>query len=157
LFKILKMRNKLLLLFFKVGLMFLCVSSINAQTITEKPIYNGANRLTISELSGGAIYFGYQNPEYTTIIDIVSFTAGSKSKALQLIEKAITILGMAKTDKEQHIKDSFEGVQLVRYGFWQKRIFLSNGNDRGLDLTLKDCNKIKNALEIYEYKHQSIK
>jgi hypothetical protein len=29
------MRNKLLLLFFKVGLMFLCVSSINAQTITE--------------------------------------------------------------------------------------------------------------------------
>jgi hypothetical protein len=149
------MKNKLSLLLILFGFLFFSTNSINAQTITEKPIYKGINGLTIRELKSGGIYFSYQNPEYTTIVDIVSFNTSSKLNAIQLFEKAITILGMEKTDKEQHIIDNFEGVELARYGFSQKQISLSNGKNRGIYLTLKDCNKIKDALSEYQYIHQS--
>ncbi len=149
------MKNKLLFLLSLFGFFFFTSNSINAQTISEKPIYKGINGLTIRELNSGTIFFSYQNPEYTTIVDVVSFTASSKLKAIQLIEKAITILGMEKTDKEQHISDTFEGVELARYGFSQKQISLSNGKNRGIYLTSKDCNKIKDALLNYQYINQS--
>ncbi len=102
-------------------------------------------------MDNGGIWFGYQNPDYTTIIDIVSFTASSKSSAIALIEKAIFILGMEKTDKEQHIYDNFDGVKLVRYGFSQKEVGLSDGKARATFFNLKQLNKIKLALENFNY------
>jgi hypothetical protein len=121
-----------------------------SQTITPKPIYKDIT-VTISEMENGGIWFGYQNPDYTTIIDIVSFTATSKSSAIALIEKAIFVLGMEKTDKEQHIYDNFESVQLVRYGFAQKQVYLSNGKDRATFFNLKRLNEIKLSLENFNY------
>jgi hypothetical protein len=121
-----------------------------SQTITPKPIYKDIT-ITISEMDNGGIWFGYQNPDYTTIIDIVSFTASSKSSAIALIEKAIFILGMEKTDKEQHIYDNFDGVKLVRYGFSQKEVGLSDGKARATFFNLKQLNKIKLALENFNY------
>lgn len=131
---------------------FIVLISLTAfsQTVTPKPIYKDF-ALTIKELEGGQIWFAYQNPEYTTIIDIVYFTADSKLKAIALIDKAIFILGMETTDKEQHINDYFEGVQLVRYGFAQKQVYLSNEKDRGIPLNLKRLNEIKLALENFNY------
>ena len=121
-----------------------------SQTITPKPIYKDIT-VTISEMENGGIWFGYQNPDYTTIIDIVSFTATSKSSAIALIEKAIFVLGMEKTDKEQHIYDNFESVQLVRYGFAQKQVYLSNGKDRATFFNLKRLSEIKLSLENFNY------
>jgi hypothetical protein len=131
---------------------FLIFISFNAtsQTITPKSIYKDF-ALTVKELEGGQIWFAYQNPEYTTIIDIVYFTTDSKLKAIALIEKAIFILGMETTDKEQHINDNFEGVQLVRYGFAQKQVYLSNEKDRGIPLNLKRLNEIKLSIENFNY------
>jgi hypothetical protein len=131
---------------------FIALISFTAisQTITPKPIYKDF-ALTVSEMDGGGIWFGYQNPDYTTIIDIVSFTTSSKSSAIALIEKAILILGMEKTDKEQHIYDNFENVKLVRYGFAQKQVYLSDGEDRATFFNLKRLNEIKLSLENFNY------
>ena len=41
-----------------------------SQTVTAKPIYKGVQSLTIKELTGGAIYFGYQDDDYKTIVSI---------------------------------------------------------------------------------------
>jgi hypothetical protein len=123
----------------------------NAQTITPKPIYKGSyQRLEIEEMENGAIWFGFQNPDYTTIVDIVYFTCESKTKATELVDKAIFILAMEKTDKEQHIRDIFLGVDIVRYGFAQKQVYLG----KGLILSLKECSNIKKALESYQYLNQ---
>jgi hypothetical protein len=148
------MKNKIFHLIAGFNLILLFSNSINAQIITEKPIYKGSSSLTIKELSGGSIYFGYQNPDYTTIVDIVSFSTYSKAKAIELIEKAINILEMEKTDRDQNIQDSFDGVDLIRYGFWQNRINLSDGKESGLVLSMKECNKIREALMSYEYINQ---
>ena len=121
-----------------------------SQTITPKAIYKDFS-LTVNEMDGGGIWFGYQNPDYTTIIDIVSFTTPSKLKAIALIEKAIFILSMEKTDKDQDIRDNFEGVELVRYGFAQKQVYLSDGKDRATSLNLKRLDVLKSALENYNY------
>ena len=58
---------------------------------------------------------------------------------------------METTDKEQHINDNFEGVQLVRYGFAQKQVYLSNEKDRGIALNLKRLNEIRLAVENFNY------
>jgi len=127
---------------------------VDAQTITAKPIYKGAQSLSIIELRGGGIYFGYQNDDYKTIVDIVSFSVDSKSKAIELIDKSINILNMEKTDTEQDIHDEFEGIKLFRFGFMQNRVILLNSKNNGLTLTLKDCNKIRAALLNYQYSNQ---
>jgi hypothetical protein len=130
---------------------FLSFDSIS-QTVTPKPIYNGAQRLTIVEIAegGGRIHFMFQNPDYKTVIDIVSFTVSSKTEAIELIEKVQFILAMEKTDKDQDIRDDFSGVKLTRYGFNQKEVYLG----KGLKLNLKLCNEIKLALEKYQYSHE---
>lgn len=122
----------------------------NSQTIDSKPIYVGYQNLKVNEMENGTIWFGFQNPDYTTIVDIVSFTCESKTKAIELVDKVIFILAMEKTDKEQHIRDVFLGVDLVRYGFAQKQVYLG----KGLILSLKECNNIKKGLESYQYLNQ---
>jgi hypothetical protein len=126
----------------------------NAQKITPKPIYEGLQSLRIVELGSGEIGFIYQNPEYSMIIDLISFTCKSKTDAIKLMDKVIFILEMGKTDKEQNIIDEFESISLVRYGISQKVVYC---NGFGLRLNLKICNKIKKALESYEYLNQSNK
>ena len=135
---------------FLSALITLISFTATSQTITPKPIYKDI-ALTISELESGRIYFGYQNPEYTTIIDIVSFTALSKSNALALLDKCVLILNMESTSRDQHINDNFGGVQIARYGFAQKQVFLSDGKNLGLGLNQRQLNKIKLALENYTY------
>ena len=59
---------------------FILTLSVSAQTIDKNPIYKGGQRLTVETWDYG-IYWGYQNPDYTTIIDIVSFST-SKDEAV---------------------------------------------------------------------------
>jgi hypothetical protein len=128
------------------ALIILSSFSTIAQTITPKPIYEGRQSLTISKLESGAIYFGFQNPDYQTIIDRKSFTVSSKEKAIELMDRAVYILSMDKTDKDQDIEDKFNDVRITRYGFAQYKVYV--GND--LMLTNNECNKIKQALKNYQ-------
>jgi uncharacterized Zn finger protein len=131
---------------FLFALFILISFDLFAQTITAKPIYEGSQSLTIDILQSGRIWFGFQNPDYQTIVDIKSFTVSSKEKAIELIDKAIYILAMNKTDRNQNIRDEYENVSLTRYGFAQKQVYLSND----LSLNINECNKIKQALKNYQ-------
>ena len=131
---------------FLFALFILISFDLFAQTITPKPIYEGSQSLTIDILQSGRIWFGFQNPDYQTIVDIKSFTVNSKDKAIELIDKAIYILAMNKTDRDQNIRDEYENVSLTRYGFAQKQVYLSND----LSLNINECNKIKQALKNYQ-------
>jgi hypothetical protein len=119
------------------------------QTITSKPIYD--NKIEIIKTSYNGVLFMYQNPEYQYIIDIVSFSVDSKNKAIELIDKAIFILKMEKTSKEQHIEDKFEKLELIRYGFNQKEVGISNGKNRAYFFTEKELLKIKESIENYKF------
>jgi hypothetical protein len=95
---------------FLFALFILISFDLFAQTITPIPIYKGSQSLTIDILQSGRIWFGFQNPDYQTIVDIKSFTVNSKDKAIELIDKAIYILAMNKTDRDQNIRDEYENV-----------------------------------------------
>jgi|LakMenEpi03Aug12_release.lakeMendotaPanAssembly.Ray.scaffolds.fasta_scaffold490716_1 hypothetical protein len=143
------MKNKILSQFLSIGLFILIIAPLNAQTITKKPIYEGVQSLSIIE-SGQRIGFLYQDSDYTTIVAIESFYLNSKSDAIKLIEKAIAMLKMEKTDKDQNIEDYFNGLRLVRYGFMQKKICIFNEDRKDLTLNLKTLEKIKIAIEEYK-------
>ena len=50
--------------------LFILISfDLFAQTITPIPIYKGSQSLTIDILQSGRIWFGFQNPDYQTIVD----------------------------------------------------------------------------------------
>jgi hypothetical protein len=53
---------------------------------------------------------------------------------------------MDKTDKDQHIRDTFEDISLTRYGFAQNKVYVDNH----LMLTNNECIKIKEALINYQ-------
>lgn len=122
----------------------LCLVS-NGQTIDKSPIYNGSQRLTVQELGRGGVLFLYQNPKYTQIVDIVSFSVKSKEDAINLMNECLRILLMPKTGKDNHIRHQAVGVSMVRYGFSQKVVHLHEG----LKLTERDCQKIIQALNSY--------
>ena len=140
--------------FFLVAFALLSFNSI-AQTISSKPIYSGSQSLDIQEMNtSGGILFLYQDPNYKAIVEITSFGVSSKSKAIEMIDKALFILDMEKTDKDQDISDNIGNVQFKRYGFSQKAIFISKEPDKALRLERKELLKIKQALEIYSYRHE---
>jgi|GEM_PF-3082397 len=130
---------------------FISVSCFS-QTITKPKIYKG--EIFISELSNGVIYFSYQNPNYKTIIDIVSFSTTNKDSAIFLMSEAIRVLEMEKTARNQHIEHKVNGVFLKRYSFWQTRICLSDGNNPDFTASKKQLLKYKKALEEYTYSYQ---
>ena len=136
-------------------LLFTLVSiNVFSQTISQKPIYEGSQRVSITEFNTGAIGFSYQNPDYKTIIDIVGFYVNSKTKAIELIDKAIFILNMEKTDKDQNINDNIGNIGLIRYGFAQKTIYIQNKDRKAIQLEMKELLKIKLALENYSYQQE---
>jgi hypothetical protein len=142
-----------------IFLISICSLTSYSQTISAKPIYEGSQRLIIKELTGGrgAISFLYQDSDYQTIIAITSFWVASKSKAVELIDKALFILAMDKTDKDQDITDNIGNIQFKRYGFSQKTVYISGNNNKTLGLDNKELLKIKNALETYQYVPQENK
>lgn len=140
--------------FFLAVLTLISINSI-AQTISAKPIYEGSQSLDIQEMNkSGRILFLYQDPNYKAIVSITSFGVSSKSRAIEIIDKALFILDMEKTDKDQDISDKIGNVQFKRYGFSQKAIFISEEPDKALRLERKELLKIKNALETYSYFHE---
>jgi hypothetical protein len=123
-----------------------------AQTISAKPIYEGSQSLRINEMdTTGAISILYQDTDYKVITKITSFWVASKSKAIEMIDKALFILNMDKTDKDQNITDNIGNIQFKRYGFSQKAIYISGKNNKSLMLESKELLKIKSALETYSY------
>jgi hypothetical protein len=132
-------------------ILFLFASTICfSQTISKAPIYEGANNLTINEDKNGFINFSGQDSEYEHIIKISSFTLYSKKDAIAFIEKAIFMLGMEKTEGSQNISDTFQKLELKRYGFDQKNInvmWYEDGGYKSLNpFNLQDLENIKTAL-----------
>jgi len=134
---------RFLLLFFIVPFA-LCS---HGQTIDKAPIYEGTQNLSVRELGYGRVYWGYQNPEYTAIVDIVSFSTDNAKQLILLMDECLRILEMDKTGKDNHIRHEVEGVKITRYGFAQKKVYLHEG----LQLTMKNCLQIKTALEDYTF------
>jgi hypothetical protein len=121
---------------------------LSAQTISKPSIYEGSERLTVDFISGGVVWFGYQNPEYKSIIDIVSFTVPNLNNAIALMDKVLYILEMPKTGEDEHIYDKFLQTSLVRYGFLQDVVLVSekDGPNRGKSFNKKEAEEIKAAL-----------
>ena len=105
---------------------FLFASTICfSQTISKAPIYEGANSFKIHEAEYGFINFFGQNSDYTLITETIYFSLRNKKDAIALIEKAISMLGMEKTEVDQTISDKFQKLNLTRYGFSQNQIHLA--------------------------------
>ena len=124
------------------------IISVFSQTISKPPIFQGSERLTVQFLGEEQIMFLYQNPEYTSIIDIVSFTVSNLDNAIALMDKVLYILEMPETGKDEHIYDNFLQTSLVRYGFLQKVVLVSekNGPNRGKSFNKKEAEELKAAL-----------
>jgi len=135
--------------FILISLSIVFSSILQSQTISKAPIMVGD--LKIDELKSGRISFFYQNPEYKSIIDLVGFIMKDKKQAIFLMDEAIRILQMEETDKSQHIRHSVGNAELVRYGFRQDAIYISDREHRGYPLLEYNCLNIKEALESYEY------
>jgi len=134
------------LLFFAI----LLVNSFSySQTVTKKYIFKGL--MTISEMESGRIWFGYQNPEYKYATDIVYFATTNKDSAIFVMDEALRILEMDKTDRDVDIEHKVDGVFMIRYGFAQKAIFLSNGKERGYRATKKQLTLYREKLMEYSY------
>ena len=121
----------------------------------EWPTYRDKNFLEIEELEPGYIYFAGQNSEYEHIINTASFSLDNKKDAIALIEKAIFILGMETTGNDQNISDTFQKIELRRYGFDQKNIhfmWFEYGDYKSFNpFNLQELKNIKTALENYKY------
>jgi hypothetical protein len=121
---------------------------LSAQTISKPPIYKGTESLTVDFLSGEVVWFAYQNPEYKSIIDIVSFTLPNLDSAIVLMDKVLYILEMPQTGKDEHIYDDFLQTSLARYGFLQKEVVVreKGGPYRGKTFNKKEAEALKAAL-----------
>jgi hypothetical protein len=124
------------------------IISVFSQTISKPPIFQGSERLTVQFLGEEQIMFLYQNPEYTSIIDIVSFTVSNLDNAIALMDKVLYILEMPETGKDEHIYDNFLQTSLARYGFLQKVVLVSEKNSsiRGKSFNKKEAEELKAAL-----------
>jgi len=144
-------------------ILFLFASTIClSQTISKSPIYVGEwptyrdkNFLEIEESESGYIYFSGQDSEYEHIINIASFSLSSKKDAIAYIDKAIFMLGMEKTNEDQNISDTFQKIELKRYGFDQQNIhfmWFEYGDYKSFNpFNLQELKNIKTALENYKY------
>ena len=125
---------------------------LQSQTISKPPIYSGD--FSIEEITTGKIIFTYQDPDYKHIVKKVSFIVENKKEALFLMDEAVRILYMDKTDTEQNILHTVKGISIQRYGFNQDAIYLSDNKNRGYSLTELDLMIYRDALERYEYEVQ---
>jgi len=124
------------------------IISVFSQTISKPPIFQGTERLTVQFVGEEKVIFLYQNPEYTSIIDIVSFSVPNLDNAIALMDKVLYILEMPETGEDEHIYDNFLQTSLARYGFLQKEVYVSEkgGSYRGKKFDKKEATKLKEAL-----------
>jgi hypothetical protein len=124
------------------------IISVFSQTISKPPIFRGSESLTVQFLSEEVVWFGYQNPEYKSIIDIISFSVPNLDNAIELMDKVLYILEMPETGKDEHIYDNFLQTSLARYGFLQKVVLVSQKDspNRGKSFNKKEAQELKAAL-----------
>jgi hypothetical protein len=124
------------------------IISVFSQTIKKPPIFEGSESLTVDFIGKGSVIFMYQNPEYKSIIDIVSFTIPNLDNAIALMDKVLYILEMPKTGEDEHIYDKFLTAELARYGFRQDVIYVSEKGSsvRGKTFDEKEAKELKEAL-----------
>jgi hypothetical protein len=124
------------------------IISVFSQTISKPPIFRGSESLTVQFLSEEVVWFGYQNPEYKSIIDIISFSVPNLDNAIELMDKVLYILEMPETGKDEHIYDNFLQTSLARYGFLQKVVLVSEKDspNRGKSFNKKEAQELKAAL-----------
>jgi hypothetical protein len=131
-------------------IILLVVCSVSySQTIKKAPIFKGSESLTVDFLDAkGTVWFGYQNPDYKSIVDIVSFTVPNLDNAIALMDKVLYILEMPETGKDEHIYDNFLKTELVRYGFNQKAVLVKEKgvSSRGKRFDEKEAKELKEAL-----------
>lgn len=121
----------------------------------EWPTYRDKNFLEIEENESGYINFSGQNAEYEHIVNTAIFSLNNKNDAIALIDKAIFMLGMETTNADQNIKDTFQKIELRRYGYDQKNInfmWFEYGDYKNFNpFNLQELKNIKAALENYKY------
>jgi hypothetical protein len=124
------------------------IISVFSQTISKPPIFRGSESLTVQFLSEEVVWFGYQNPEYKSIVDIISFSVPNLDNAIELMDKVLYILEMPETGKDEHIYDNFLQTSLARYGFLQKVVLVSEKDspNRGKSFNKKEAQELKAAL-----------
>lgn len=142
------MKKSLLLIVIQV----ITLISVYSQTIRKPPIFEGKGKQSLTvDFSGGTgpkVIFLYQNPEYETIIDIVSFSVPNLDNAITLMDKVLYILEMPETGEDEHIVDKLFTLALDRYGFKQGVVYVSEKSSsvRGVQFDKTSAKELKEAL-----------
>lgn len=132
------------------------INPIFSQEIEEKPIsefktpgfqceYKKGDR-------GGYIYCWYQNPDYTTITDIISIMLSRRETVENLIkdlESSLTFLGTNQTVR--YTKNN--SYKILVYDFWKKGIYIGNHKDTEWRLYKKYIIKYIDWLKSLDLKH----
>mgnify|MGYP000898486399 CR=1 FL=1 len=131
-----------------IGLLMTMVIGSLAQTKTKPDLYKGMPplNLRVSEYADGSYMFSYQNTTYTQIIEREYFVVNGDSAVIMFLDKLLFILDMEKTQKDVHIKDTFNTERITRYSFAQKVVYVDNKNNVSVQLKRKQILKIRAAI-----------
>jgi len=135
-----------------------------SQIVSKPAIYTQDDqRFSIEYLEvggdvGTVIYWGYQDPKFSAIVKIISFTQPDIIASLKLVDKIIFMLGMEQTSMDKDINETFTTTRpsvelsLNRFGNNQKVIYILNKENGeltgGLKIDLDLAKKLKSALLI---------
>ena len=137
-------------------LLGILINPIFSQEIVEKPIsvfkspgFQGQYKKNNGE---GYIYCWYQNPEYTTITDLISIYLSRRETVENLIkdlESSLTYLGTDQTVR--YTKNN--SYKIIVYDFWKKGIYIGNHKDELYRLYKKNIIKYIDWLKSLDLKH----
>ena len=135
------------------GLLF---NSTYSQEIEQKPIsqikLSGFNCDYLLDGTDGYIFCGYQNPKYSSIIDILSLYFDDKETVTNLIkdlESSLTYLGTNQTVRYTKNKNYI----ITIYDFNKTQIYLGNQEDEEWKMNKKDIIKYIDWLKSLDLKH----
>jgi hypothetical protein len=133
-----------------------------SQIVSKPAIYTQDDqRFSIEYLEvggdvGTVIYWGYQDPKFSAIVKIISFSQPDIIASLKLVDKIIFMLGMEQTSMDKDINETFTTsrpsveLSLNRFGNNQKVIYILNKENGdltgGLKIDLDLAKKLKSAL-----------
>ena len=137
-------------------LLGILINPIFSQEIEEKPISEfktpGFQGEYKKDNRGSYIYCWYQNPDYTTITDIISIMLSRRETVENLIkdlESSLTYLGTDQTVR--YTKNN--SYKIIVYDFWKKGIYIGNHKDELYRLYKKNIIKYIDWLKSLDLKH----
>ena len=133
------------------------INPIFSQEIVEKPISEFKSpgfscKYKKNGNTDGYIYIGYQNPDYTTIIDIISIMLSRRETVenhIKDLESSLTYLGTNQTVR--YTKNN--SYKILVYDFWKKGIYIGNHKDKEYRLYKKYLIKYIDWLKSLDLKY----